>query len=148
MGIFNNPSKTVNDEAGESDYSKMNAAESKKAKAQARKKKKMAEKKRYTNIQQVFESEKMALFDGKSLDTFISSVAKETKDCRKKLTLKVAVAKAMTDADTGAAKQACEIVTGSGLNIHSITVDSCVENIEYLKSLGDSDEFVSNPVRP
>ena len=95
------------------------------------------------DVQQVFESEKMALFDGKSLDSFISSVAKETKDCRKKLTLKVAVAKAMTDADTGATKEACEIVTGSGLNIHGVTVDNCVESIEYLKSLGDSDDFVS-----
>ena len=256
LGIFDNPPKTVNDEAGEPDYSKMTAAERKKAKAQARKKKKKAEKKaeeeakkaeeaakgkkggkggepakpkdedpdgkellkldpleqakKYTStlvknapnrlstwlcqydvavrrkkffialkalkkaneiesyyengdvfsrmvdfakldikphdnadVQQVFESEKMALFDGKSLDSFISSVAKETKDCRKKLTLKVAVAKAMTDADTGATKEACEIVTGSGLNIHGVTVDNCVESIEYLKSLGDSDDFVS-----
>jgi len=94
------------------------------------------------DVQQIFESEKLALFDGKSLDAFISSVADGAKDCRRKLTLKVAVAKAMTDTKIGTTKEACEIVTGNGLDTLGVTVGSCIKSIEYLKSLDDSDDYV------
>jgi chemotaxis protein histidine kinase CheA len=97
------------------------------------------------HVQEVFESEKSTLFDGKSLSDFVSSVADKAKNSKSNLSVQVAVAKAMTRVGVGSAKEACDIITSKGLNVHGVTLSTCADSVQYLKDLGgDDDEYVRN----
>lgn len=95
------------------------------------------------DVWEVFDSEKSALYNGKSLDVFVHDVALDVDIEQRNLSLRVAVAKALTDTNAGNKKEACAIVTGMGLSVRGLSLESCVSSIAYLKSLGDDDENVS-----
>ncbi len=96
------------------------------------------------DLQEVFESEKLSLFKGKYTSDFVRDAATNVKEYpnRSNLAARAAVAKAMTTIDSSNVKDACDIITGQGLNLHGVTLPICVECIDYLKGLGNSDEYV------
>lgn len=96
------------------------------------------------DLQKVFESEKLSLFKGKSLSNFVRDTATSIKEGPNgsNLAARAAVAKAMTTIDSTDVKDACDIITGEGLNVQGVNLPICVECIDYLKGLGNSDEYV------
>jgi len=96
---------------------------------------------KHAAVQKVFESERLALLDSKTLNDFVKDVVDKVKQneftC---LSMRIAVAKAMLLIQVGSVKDACEIITVRGLNIHGVNIKSCRDSVEYLKSLdGDID---------
>ncbi len=87
------------------------------------------------DLQKVFETERSALFDGKDVDAFISSAVSKAKDLSMSLSMRVAVAKAVTSGSPNHNKDACDIITCRGFDIRGVSLDSCFASIEYLKSL-------------
>jgi len=90
-------------------------------------------------VQQVLVEETPPLLNGKSAKEFVESVAASAKsDALTPLPTRVAIAKLLVDTKSGVAADACAIITDGGVNARNVTVESCRQAANVLKSIGDA----------
>jgi hypothetical protein len=78
------------------------------------------------------------LLDGRPLSTFVhDAVLQVQKDVLTPLPRRVAVAKAMVLTSTGTVADAAQMIVKHGLQVRSVSLDTCREAYEALRSFGD-----------
>ena len=108
------------------------------------------------HVQSVFDDEKLTLYNGLSWNDFIINVVENVNtssssasaSASSNLPHRIAVVKAMMNENIGSVNDAYAMITGRGLKVGGVTLTSCRESIEVLKSLdGDNDDDELSRIR-
>ncbi len=88
-------------------------------------------------VQAMFETEKMALFGNQGVADFVQAVVSQVNKAKSDLSMRIAVAKAQIKLNIGNAREICEMITNTSLEIHGATLGNCTDCKSFLDNLVD-----------